>query len=145
MGMYARVELMTCNWLFDLPEKEIIYIYKLSSKYTDHFYIGQTGSIKDRMYVHLSTIVKIIEGNECNPLPVHKIIAAKIKELHEKDKRTKIEKFTRDCLQVDVIAIVSNKEAANLVENHYINKNKLNPLFLNSTKKNVPWYYRSKK
>jgi len=131
--MYARVELMAVNGLLDIPvNKDLIYIYKLTSKHTGHYYIGQTSSVKDRMYQHLSVIIKLIEGSECKPLKFHTIIAEKIKELHQKDKRLKIERFTREALSVYVIALVADKEAANLIESHYICKNIKNPLCLNN-------------
>lgn len=135
MGMYHRVQLMAINGLLDIPDnKDLIYIYKLTSVHTGHYYIGQTGSVKDRMYQHLSTVINIIEDKNCKPLKFHLLIAEKIKELHSKDKRVKIERFTREALSVYVMALVADKETANLVESHYISKHIIDEMCLNVQK-----------
>lgn len=131
MGMYQRVSLMQINGLLDMPTDNLIYIYKITSKYTGHYYFGQTKSVKDRMYQHLSSVIKLIEGKPCKPQQLHKVISEKIKELHLKDKRTKLEKFTRDALSVYIIALVAEQDAANLVERLYINRFKYDKLCLN--------------
>lgn len=122
---------MRINGLLDIPEAGLIYIYKLTSVHTGHYYIGQTNSVKDRIYTHLSTVISLIEGGECRPQYFHSVIAEKIKELHSKDKRCKVEKFTRNALEVYVMALVADKETANLIESHYIKKNRSNPMCLN--------------
>ena len=132
MGMYQRIELMSANGLLDMPTTGLIYIYKLTSKFTGHYYIGQTNSVKDRMYSHLTLIVKTIEGQDCKPLSFHIFVAEAIKAEHLKDRRLKIERFTREALSVYVMALVADKETANLVESHYIKKYKSDPLCLNT-------------
>lgn len=125
---------MQVNGFLDLPldQRDIVYVYKLTSKHTGHYYIGQTNSIKDRMYSHLSTIIKLIEGVSCkSSQPFHHFISEKIKSLHQKDRRVKIERFTRESLSVYVISIGTDKEAAGLLERYYINKHKHDKMCLN--------------
>lgn len=134
MGMYARIGIMQANSLLDIPDVNLIYIYKLTCNHTGHFYIGQTGSVKDRIYNHMAIIMKVIEGEPCTSQKVHKVVAAAIKELHEKSPKIKIERFTREALSVYVIALVADKETALLVETNYIKKSMKDPLCLNVAK-----------
>lgn len=134
MGMYARINIMRANGLLDIPDEKLIYIYKLTCNHTGHFYIGQTGSVKDRIYRHMQTIVKIIEGEPVVSQKIHTVVASAIKELHEKNKKIKIERFTREALSVYVIALVADKETALLIETNYIKKSIKDPLCLNVSK-----------
>jgi predicted GIY-YIG superfamily endonuclease len=133
MGVYHRVELLKANCFFDTYEAiNTIYIYKITSVNTGHFYIGQTASIKDRMYSHLKIILAVLENqNPTGVLNFHRVVSDKIMELYEKDKRLKIERYLRESLHVYVMAITADKETAGLVESHYIKKNMSDPLCLN--------------
>lgn len=127
--MYQRVTLMKVNGLLDMPIEKLIYIYKLTAIPTGHYYIGQTGSIKDSMYQHLTAIIKATEGDNftcglqgpaCTPDFITNL-ALHLKRQHPKDKGVKMERFAREALSVYIIALVADKETANLVERHYIN------------------------
>lgn len=126
---------MTVNGLLDIPVNQLynlIYIYKITCKHTGHYYVGQTNSVKDRMYQHLSTIIKIMEQSDCKRLFFHDFIACKLKNIYEKDKRFKLEKFVRESLSVYIIALVADKDIANIVESHYIAQSVVEGLCLNS-------------
>lgn len=125
---------MTVNGLLDLPVDQLqylIYVYKITCNYTGHFYIGQTNSLKDRMYKHLTFIEEVINKSCDSPQKFHKIVAEAINTEYEKDKRKKITRFIRESLSVYVLAIVSEREAALNVESYYINKHRTDELCLN--------------
>ena len=115
---------MEVNGLLDIPTKDLIYIYKISSKYTGHYYIGQTGSMEERMSSHMAIIMRLIDGGTCVPQKFHKTVVVKINELFQQQqkKKLKLQRFVRESLSVYVLALVADKETANVVERHYISK-----------------------
>lgn len=137
MGMYQRVELMQVNGLLDIPfTQEIIYVYKITCKHTGHFYIGQTNSIKDRIYMHLRSMMSLFEGQQCTCQHFHRIIVNEMMPLYLKRKKgISSERFSRESLDVFIIAIVTDNQAANIVEQFYIGKNSKQKLCLNQKSK----------
>lgn len=136
MGMYKRVDLMTINGLLDIPVSQLeslVYIYKLTYTHTGHFYIGQTKSVKDRVYTHMSVMVNLMQRLPCQSQRFHDFLYPIMENVYNSiiTKKPKIERFVRESLSVYIIALVADKEAAIVVENHYIEKHKHDELFLN--------------
>lgn len=138
MGIYKRVELMVINGLLDIPPNRIdklIYIYKMTCKHTGHFYIGQTSSLKSRLYQHLTSIQKVMSPDVYKPISIHfhDLMAHLLCPifLDRKNKKVSLDKFIRDSFDVYVMAIVDDSESADVLESFNIGKNIKNDLCLN--------------
>ncbi len=80
----------------------------------------------------MTIMMKAINGDVCKPQNFHSAVAPIIKEIFESQAKFKLERFLRDGLSLYIVAMVDNKETANLVERHYINKHLSHKMCLNS-------------
>jgi predicted GIY-YIG superfamily endonuclease len=134
MGAYQRINLIEISCFNSIQRtSDISYAYIMTSKYTGHFYVGQTTSIKDRIYAHAMVIMKLAEGIYTANLHFHRIVAEAIKKEKQRNKKNremKIERFVREAFSVHIVA-VADKECIDLVENYYIRKLKSDEKCLN--------------
>jgi hypothetical protein len=49
---------MEVNGLLDIPTLNLVYIYKITSVHTGHYYIGQSSSVKDAKGRELQSFYK---------------------------------------------------------------------------------------
>lgn len=134
MGMYDRLKFLQINGLLDHVDvnQEFFYVYKITCTHTGEFYIGYTGDLKNRMYNHVRDIIAVFENPELGLKKnsgVHSKMALEIKSRHTG--KIKSEKLIRDSLSVYVMALVADKDAAMLLERHYIKLSSKDKLCLN--------------
>ncbi len=143
MSLYQSVDVMVANGLLDgftKSDTEILsmplikYVYKLTIVPTGHFYIGQTSNLKTRFHHHIVSIADYEYGKAVQPF--HKIIGPLLNEMYQsldagRKKKPTFDIFIRKQMTAYIYAITGDQPSADLVEYHYINKFKNDPLCLN--------------
>lgn len=148
MGLYQTVDLMAANGFLDgfnrtdntITALPIVkYIYKLTCTTTGHFYIGQSHSLKDRIYNHIRAISDHGKENTRNTSAVHfnKTVGPLLMPAYQewslpgKKKKPDFEFYVRRCLSVYIYSLCGDQQTADLVETFYIKQFIKDPLCLN--------------
>lgn len=133
MGLLRSAGLMAANG-FWTPPGNFIYIYRISCNQTGHYYIGQTGDLKTRVYDHYIGVIDEATGISYKEnLRQHwqSEVGKILKALYVPSKKQRVELFILKSLSVSVLAIAGDREAANVLEAHYISSGMPNDLCLN--------------
>lgn len=144
MGLYQSLDLMVINGLLDGFDKNdtgiialpvVKYVYKLSCDPTGHFYIGQTHNLKNRFYTHITNIACAGSGKDDLKLKFHQVTGPLLKQLYDqwelkKKKRPEFEFFVRRSVSAYIYAICGDQISADLLQKHYSDQFKNDPLFL---------------
>lgn len=147
MGLYQSLDYMEINGLLDgfsMTEEGIValpvvtYIYRITFNPTGHFYIGQTHRLKHRFYEHIQGITACAGPYDIPKMaqPFHRAVGPLLATAHQvldtgRKKKPSLEIFCRQSCSAYIYSICGDLETSNLVEQHYISKERRNILCMN--------------
>lgn len=133
MSLYSRIDTMKRTSVTDYGVKDVYKVYKFKCDFTGLYYIGCTGThIDERISGHIKSIQSVIEFGPANSLNFHRKVSERMKQEYDQiKKKKKLYNFLIGVMSVEILAVVSGKEAALVLEKSYISKRQHDPLCCN--------------
>jgi len=130
-GVTRFLHIMEVNGLLARP-KPAFYIYKFVCTLNGKFYVSQTKDLDLRITAHIDNIIKILKGSDEYSMPFYKQFSDIIhQEYVSTGSKKTIQNFTMRSCSIELLAVIQTKEAADIVEIHYKDLYKNDPLCLN--------------